>query len=50
MKRIGRGGIVEKIGEGLRNLKQDSGRRSRAGSKDGIIDLKELEVDLETTL
>ncbi|GMI10027.1 hypothetical protein TrVE_jg4388 [Triparma verrucosa] len=50
MKRIGRGGIVEKIGEGIRSLNNKEGRRSRAGSKEAHIDLKELEVDLETNL
>ncbi|GMH64105.1 hypothetical protein TL16_g03890 [Triparma laevis f. inornata] len=51
MKRIGRGGIVEKIGEGIRSLNtKGEGRRSRAGSREAAIDLKELEVDLETNL
>ena len=55
MQRIGRGGIVEKIRSGLADVKQQQAKRtpnrSRANSKEGgILDIKSMEVDLETEL
>jgi len=51
IQRIGRGGIVEKIRSGLAEVKQQGkANRSRANSKEGVLDLQGMEVDLETEL